>query len=139
MSDDGGKKKILIIDDDETWCALLSRALAKEGYQCTTSNRGKTGVLNAANQQVDLVLLDLTLPGDMDGFDTLKKLKEVPHTARTPVLVVSGRQDPASIEAAARLGAVGFLRKPVDFDGMMERIRKLVDSPPPLRTGITLP
>ena len=110
MPDSSGACKVLVIDDDPTVRDLISRYLAKEGYQVKSANAGMEGLSLAKQFRPDVISLDVLMPG-MDGWSVLSHLKEDADTADTPVVMISIIDEK---KVGYTLGAADFLTKPVD-------------------------
>jgi len=102
--------KVLIVEDDKFLRELISQKLTKEGYNAVSAVDGEEGVKKAKEENPDIVLLDLILPG-IDGFEALTKIKEDPSTNATPVIILSNLGQKEDVERGMRLGAVGYLIK----------------------------
>src|SRR5258707_93947 len=115
--------RILIVDDDRSIRRTLEKFLGGEGYEVTTAHDAPSAI--AATAGVDLVLLDLGLPGG-SGFDVLSALEGKP--SRPTVVVVTARDDMQSTVKAIQLGAYEYLVKPVDIDRLREVVRTAIES-----------
>jgi len=106
---------ILLVDDDPTSRAFINRLLERDGYTVVTADNGEDAIKMAgANPSIDLVVLDVVLPG-MNGVEVCRRLKSDAQTALTPIILVSGvHKDDASIQAGLAAGADGYLAKPID-------------------------
>jgi DNA-binding NtrC family response regulator len=106
------KTNILIVDDDESIADLLSAGLEEnEGYHCFTVTTGEDALERLLSNNVDVMLLDLRLPG-MSGMAVLSDVK--PAHPDTPVIVITGVGDVQTAVEAMRLGAVDYITKPFD-------------------------
>jgi len=118
--------KVLIIDDEKNFTEELNEFLKNSGYSCLEANTGQEGLNILKDQQIDLLILDVLLPG-MNGLDILKKVK-----AKYPdmeVIIVSGHGDMDTVIEAMRLGALDYLRKPfrhIDIKIAIERTQKFL-------------
>ena len=107
------KSTILIVDDEERNRKLLEVFTQADGYQPLVAGSGEDGLALAIEQQPDMVLLDLMMPG-MDGFEVVRALKSNPTTKAIPVLIVSSLDDPASRNRMLSSGADKLIVKPID-------------------------
>jgi DNA-binding NtrC family response regulator len=118
--------RVLIIDDEKSFTEELSEFLKKSGYECLEANNGKEGLEILKNQEIDLLVLDVLLPG-MNGLDILREVKTVsPHVE---VIIISGHGNMDTVITAMRLGALDYLRKPFrhsDIQIAIERTRKFI-------------
>ena len=117
------EKQILIIDDDVSIRHMLARVLVGEGYEVVSAANGEGGLKIVEKGGVDLVLLDLKMPG-MSGQDALKLLRaECPEL---PVIIISAfsRQ-----QFAGLAGASALLQKPLDFPMLLDTIKRTLAQP----------
>ncbi|MBI5496677.1 MAG: sigma-54-dependent Fis family transcriptional regulator [Deltaproteobacteria bacterium] len=114
---------ILVVDDEKNLLSALSRALKLEGFDTLTAATAEQGITLVQEQAVDLVLLDVKLPG-MDGIAALKIIK----TAKpdVPVVMMSGHATVDVAVEATKLGAENFVEKPVSSDRLLLIIRNLL-------------
>ncbi len=103
-------KKILIIEDDAFLRELLVRKLTEEDYEIIPAVDGEEGIKKVKEEKIDLVLLDLILPG-IQGYEVLTKMKEDPNTSAIPVIIISNLGQKEEVEKGLELGAVDFLIK----------------------------
>ena len=113
--------KILLVDDEEEFLNTLTQRLEVRGLKVTGATRGQQAVELIDNQSFDIILLDLAMPG-MDGFETLKKIKEKDPDAE--IVMLSGKGSLLSGVEAIKLGAEDFLVKPVDLNDLLKRIEE---------------
>jgi diguanylate cyclase (GGDEF)-like protein len=113
---------VLVIDDCTDIQRLLAAKLASAGYEVRTASSGSEGLESARADPPSLILLDLLMPG-IDGFETLRELKEHPTLMHTPVIVLSGCNDTADKVAGLELGAVDYISKPFDAAELRARVR----------------
>jgi len=110
---------VLIIDDEVQIRRLLEITLSANGYKISEASTGKEGIHLAASMQPLLIILDLGLP-DMDGLDTLRKLRE---WYQKPIIILSVRNSEDDIVKALDLGANDYLTKPFRTGELLARIR----------------
>jgi len=128
-----GKKKpsdsplrVLHIDDSR-WVRIPVAVILRRqfGIRVLEANSGQEGVDLALAERPDLILLDVMMP-QMDGFDTLIKLKENPRTKSIPVVMVTARDITREVNMALKLGAVGYLTKPIEEDLLIEKVESIL-------------
>src|SRR5918911_4480528 len=108
---------VLIIDDESNIRRMVGALLGAEGYDVRDASDGASGALRARESEPDAVLLDLMMPGDMDGMATLERLRsEIPDS---PVIMMSGRAGLSDAVRATKLGAFTFLEKPLTPEGVL--------------------
>lgn len=105
---------VLIVDDTPDNITLLSNLL-KGKYNTKVATSGATALQIVATSTVDLILLDIMMP-DMDGFETCRRLKAEQHSKGIPVLFLTAKSLADDDVLGPDVGAVGFLRKPVNPD-----------------------
>lgn len=116
---------ILVVEDDPLTAQLLHILLEREGYRALVAANGVEGLEIAWGQPVDLILLDLMLPG-LDGFEVLNRLRGDPRTTTVPVVVISAKSQRADKRAAARLGADAYLVKPYSHADLLDTLDALL-------------
>ena len=113
----------LLVVDDEPWNRdVLQRRLERAGYRVLTAESGAAALEIAGTQRVDLVLLDVMMP-EMDGIETLRRLRQSRSLPELPVIMVTARDSSADVVAALDSGANDYITKPVDFAIAQARIR----------------
>ena len=108
---------VLIIDDEPNIRRMVGALLEAEGFEVRDASDGQSGLARALEWEPDLVLLDLMMPGALDGMATLEQLRE--RFPELPVVMMSGRAGLADAVKATRLGAVNFLEKPLTPEGVL--------------------
>ena len=111
---------ILVIDDEEINRHLLTRRLTHHGHVVLTADNGHTGLAMAARESIDLILLDVLMPG-LSGYEVLSRLKADAVLREIPVLMISALDQTASVTRCIALGADDYLTKP--FDPLVLRAR----------------
>ena len=107
----------LIIDDEPNIRRMVGALLTAEGFEVREAADGASGVTAAIQVDPDVVLLDLMMPGSMDGMATLKALRE--KLPDLPVIMMSGRAGLSDAVKATQLGAHNFLEKPLTPEGVL--------------------
>ena len=117
---------VLIVDDESTMRMLLRAAMRKEGFQVAEARNG-IECLDAFQQRPpDIVLMDAMMPG-MDGFDCCAALKKMLSDRTPPILMITSLDDPASVAQAFEAGATDYITKPIHWELLRHRIRRLQD------------
>ena len=113
---------VLVVDDDATLRRIIRGALEKDGWAVEEAEDGADACEAAERLQPGVVLLDVEMP-ELDGFDACAKLRTLPGGDQLPILMITGRDDRASIERAYEVGATDFLSKPFDYTVLRQRVR----------------
>ena len=111
--------KILLVDDEVVFTNNMSKLLTNRGYRVTAVNSGDVAIRSLEEENFDVVVLDLKMPG-MDGITTLKEIKKLGLFSETLVLTGHGSIDTAL--EATKLGAYDYLTKPCEIDELVEKI-----------------
>lgn len=120
--------KVLIADDDKIIDAAVSAVFRKRGWQAVVAFDAMQALMYAKQTPLpDMILLDITMPGG-SGLTTLERLKASTLTQAIPVVVVSGSEDEQMPARVKELGAVGFVRKPVDPVALVDAVEKYLAS-----------
>jgi len=117
MSDPG--PKLLVIEDEPEIRRFLRVSLQSHGYRFLEADSGKQGIMHAATEQPDLLILDLGLP-DMDGLEVIR---EVRQWSRMPIIILSARGQEQDKIAALDAGADDYLTKPFSVAELLARLR----------------
>ena len=111
--------KILIVEDEESIAELEKDYLELSGFQVETEKQGDTGLKRALEEDFDLVILDLMLPG-VDGFEICKKVRE---TKNIPILMVSAKKDDIDKIRGLGMGADDYMTKPFSPSELVARVK----------------
>ncbi|MEK9135270.1 MAG: response regulator [Patescibacteria group bacterium] len=103
-------KQILLVEDDPFLADIYSTKLKASGFNVEVAPNGDKCLSLVMEKKFDLVLLDIVLP-QMDGWEILKKLKEMTKTKLLPVIILSNLSQKAEVEKGLKLGAVKYLIK----------------------------
>jgi CheY-like chemotaxis protein len=122
--------RILIVEDNELSRDMLSRRLAKRGYDVVVAVHGQEGVEKAAAESPDLILMDLALPV-LDGWEATRRIKSDEGTASIPVIGLSAHAMAEDEERARRVGCDDFDTKPVELPRLLGKIEALLRRPQP--------
>jgi class 3 adenylate cyclase len=116
--------RVLVVDDDVDMAAFLAKIIANEGLAAEMVHDGPAALAAVAAAAPDLVLLDVMLPCT-SGFEVCRQLKSDPLTALIPVVLVTALEDHASRVRGIESGADDFLRKPVEPEELIARVKTL--------------
>jgi DNA-binding response OmpR family regulator len=126
MSESGGApratKTVVVIDDTEFIRLLLQRLLERAGYAFLGAATGTDGLSLLARVTPDLVLLDVQMPG-MDGYETCRKLRRIPHLEAVPVVFLTARSTAEDTREASDAGGDDFIVKPFDPVDLLGRVQ----------------
>jgi two-component system, cell cycle response regulator DivK len=117
--------KILLVEDNEMNRDMLSRRLAKKGYDVTIAIDGGQGVEMAKAQLPDLVLMDMSLPV-LDGWEATKRIKADPATAAIPIIALTAHAMAGDREKAIEAGCNDFDTKPIELPRLLEKMEALL-------------
>ncbi len=121
----GGNETILLVDDEEAVLEIGTRALESFGYKVLTASDGEHALELFTNDDVELVILDLGMPG-MGGERCLKELLRIDSNVR--IVMASGHIDTDTVEKSLESGARGFIGKPYRLNEMLNIVRRILDS-----------
>ena len=116
------KLRILVVDDNRDFCDSVKDILEMEGHEAQAAYGGQTAVERAEKKGFDLILMDLVMPG-MNGVTAIKTIRKI--SPSSPIIVVTAFGEEAVIQEALHAGANQMLRKPLDFNRLIEIIESL--------------
>jgi adenylate cyclase len=119
----GKIKKILLVDDEPEFVDMIRMRLEANGYEVIVAHNGAEGLKKAAEENPNLILLDVMMPG-MDGFRVLATLRQTVGTEYVPVVMLTARGESKSLFKAQDLGVVDYLIKPCDAKALMEVVKR---------------
>jgi two-component system, OmpR family, response regulator MprA len=116
------QRQILVVDDDPNILRVMQRGLGFEGFRVQVAQSGEEALAAARDSEPDLVILDLMLPG-LDGIEVCRRLR---GGLRTPILMLTARDQVRDKVAGLEAGADDYLAKPFVFDELVARVRALL-------------
>ncbi|BBE31114.1 DNA-binding response regulator [Tepiditoga spiralis] len=119
------KKIIMIVEDDPAISEMLSINLSKEGYDVLTAGSADDALKTIEEKDVDFFIVDIMLPGSMDGFDFIRIVKSSEAHRATPVLILSAKDDAADKVAGLELGSDDYVTKPFNVRELLARIKSI--------------
>ena len=117
------RRRLLLVEDDPTLRQALTFNLAREGYEVATAADGEAALEAARNERLDLVLLDVMLPG-MSGVEVLRVLRREGVT--TPVIILSAKGDEIDRVVGLKVGADDYVAKPFSRPELLARIEAVL-------------
>ena len=115
--------QILIVDDSRTAIAVLKKILAPTGYDIISAETGEEGIEVAKQHKPDLILMDVIMPG-LNGFQATRILRKEAETKDIPIIIISGNEQATEKFWGLRVGANGFLPKPVNRGELYHLMRE---------------
>ncbi|MBU1711562.1 MAG: sigma-54 dependent transcriptional regulator [Proteobacteria bacterium] len=126
---------ILIIDDDDQLRNSFKKLLAEEGYKVESAASGEAGLKIVNNEPLDLVILDMRLPG-MNGLETFKKIHGI--EPKLPVIIMTAYGTTETAIETTKLGAFDYILKPFDIPGMLELIKLALNASRFMRSPVDM-
>ncbi len=127
------KEKILVVDDEEDILELVRHHLKRDGYEVRCAESGEQALQIAKSEPVNLIILDLMLPG-IDGLEVTRRLKSDPRTQHIPILMLTAKGEESDVVAGLELGADDYVTKPFSPRILVARtragMRRQVKEPP---------
>jgi len=117
--------KILYVEDNDGNIFMLERRLKRTGFSVVIARDGEQGVIMAAAEQPDLILMDLSLPV-IDGWEATRRIKASAATQRIPVIALTANAMNGDREKALEAGCDDFDTKPVEFSRLLGKIQSLL-------------
>jgi DNA-binding response OmpR family regulator len=119
------RRHILVVDDEPYIGRIIQLKLESTSYDVDVCQDGVAALHRLrTDDPVDLILLDIMMP-NMNGFEVLARLREIPHRSDTPVIMLTGKGQSADREQAQTLGASDFLTKPFSPKKLLARIEEI--------------
>ena len=128
-------KKIMIVEDETVTLAIMRKFLLDQGYAVVSTQDGSAAVTLALNEQPDVIILDLGLPGmdpfspSFDGFIIIDWLRRMASNVKIPIIVITAQTDSRVRHRALEAGANAFFQKPADHTEVLAAIRAAIGEP----------
>ncbi len=126
MEKEGAGKKILVVDDKEDSRILVGKVLRLRGYEVIGAGSGEDAINMAQTEVPDLVLMDIRLPGGIDGLEATRRIKATPQLAHISILAMTASVRPEDMQRALSEGCDGFVRKPIDIDELPKQVAEYI-------------
>ncbi|HEY9616586.1 MAG TPA: response regulator [Microcoleaceae cyanobacterium] len=117
--------KILLVEDNEMNRDMLSRRLARKGYDILIAIDGKQGVTMAQTEHPDLILMDMSLP-ILDGWEATRQLKAIPDTQAIPIIALTAHAMSGDRDQCLAAGCDDYDTKPIEFARLLGKIQVLL-------------
>jgi CheY-like chemotaxis protein len=117
--------RILVVEDQDSIRRMIEALVQARGYEVTAVSSGAKAIDVAMTDPPDIVLLDLNLPGQYDGFDVCQRLRSDPVTRLVPVVIISAMDDDESRARATAAGATAYYTKPFSPIALLKEIDRL--------------
>ncbi len=122
--------RVLIVEDNELNRDMLSRRLARRGYEVLLAHDGAQGVAMASSTGPDIVLMDMSLPV-LDGWEATRQLKAAPGTRTIPIIALTAHAMTGDEAKALDAGCDDFDTKPVEIERLIGKIERWITRAPP--------
>ncbi|MBZ5585102.1 MAG: response regulator [Acidobacteriia bacterium] len=117
--------KILVVEDNELNRDMLTRRLARKGFEAVVALDGRQGIAIARSERPDLILMDMSLPV-LDGWEATRQLKSDSTTRHIPVIALTAHAMSGDRERALEAGCDDYDAKPIEFAGLVKKIEGLL-------------
>ncbi len=117
-------KRVLIVEDQADIRELIRLTLELDEYDISECETGDEGLVAVASFKPDLILLDVMMPGSLDGFQVCQRIKQSPSTKRIKVIMLTARTQEADLQAGRQAGADGFLTKPFSPRQLLDVVQR---------------
>ena len=128
----GGNETVLLVDDDRVQQEVTLRLLRRLGYRAVAVKSGEEALNRILTEPFDILLLDMIMPGGMDGVETYRSIKK--FCPGQKAIIVSGFAEGEQVAEAQRLGAGDFIRKPLTLRSLAQALRRELDRVPSPQT-----
>jgi two-component system cell cycle response regulator DivK len=121
--------RILLVEDNELNRDMLSRRLARKGFEVEMAFDGRAGVEMGRAGKYDLILMDMSLP-EVDGWEATRQLRAAPESATVPIIALTAHAMAGDRDKALAAGCNDYDTKPIELDRLLEKMAALL--PPPV-------
>ncbi len=120
-------KTVMVVDDQPNIRQLVEIALKKADRRIISIESGERAIEVAVSEPPDLIIMDVMMPGGMDGFQAIEILKSNPLTCACPVLIITAKSQAAERRRSEQLGAEGYLAKPFKLNSLIDHVERLLN------------
>jgi CheY-like chemotaxis protein len=121
-------KKILIVDDNTEIRELMKATLGSDDYCVLEASTGKEACTVAKNEHPDIVIMDVVMPGDMDGFEATRLIKSDPDTSQCHVIILTGMRKKIRREGNEPCGVDSYFAKPFSPLSLIEKVEQILEN-----------
>ncbi len=114
-------QRILVVEDNPDNMYVVDRVLTHQGYAVHQAASGEDALALAAAQPFELILMDMQMPG-LDGYATVRALRELPGLERVPVIAVTANSMPGDRERSIEAGCTDYLAKPISTHDLVQLV-----------------
>jgi CheY-like chemotaxis protein len=119
--------KILLVEDNEMNRDMLSRRLARAGYEVVIAEDGEGGVAMAMSGSPDLILMDMSLPV-LDGWEATRRIKATAELSKVPIIALTAHAMATDRDKALKAGCDDYDTKPIELERLLGKIRTLLEA-----------
>ena len=121
--------RILLVEDNELNRDMLSRRLARKGFEVEMAFDGRAGVEMGRAGKYDLILMDMSLP-EVDGWEATRQLRAAPETAVVPIIALTAHAMAGDRDKALAAGCNDYDTKPIELDRLLDKMAALLPAEP---------
>ena len=125
-----GGVRVVLVEDNPQLAGSLRDGLAEDGFAVEVHDTAAKGIARGMRRDLDLMILDLVMPSDCDGYKVLEQLRTMPAREETPVIVISDQEEEIDTVRSSELGALDYLSKPFGYDQMDKSIKRVLEATP---------
>lgn len=119
-------KKIVIVDDDLAVRELVDATLGSENYNIFQAENGEQAIEIAKTEKPDLIIMDIAMPGGIDGFETTRILKSDPETKGSVIIILSGKSQDVERKKGFEVGADDYFTKPFSPLALIKKVEEMI-------------
>jgi two-component system, OmpR family, phosphate regulon response regulator PhoB len=120
-------KKILVVDDVPEIRELVEKTLTRKGCRLLSADSGEQALAIARKEKPDLIMMDIMMPGEIDGLEAARILKSDPATCGSVVIMLTAKGKPADIQKGVESGADDYLVKPFSPLELLRKVEKILE------------
>ena len=117
---------VLLVEDNQDNCVIIQTWLEHAGFQVIIARDGPSGMTTARTVMPDVILMDVSLPGSMDGWTAARELKSDDATGRIPIIAFTAHTLPHDEQRAREAGVDGYLTKPAALTRVLEEVKRVL-------------